>query len=314
MTLFIFLVVYYQEVRVSKRQVFISLLFIWLGLAAIPAWLWITQQTLFPYFQLDTWFADGLFALTSTGTAPYAIATVLVFFAMSYVCLCNDWRSKEPASKDRINKERISQNKAQTRHPDLNRRKSLWKQMLAAITLSLVISVSLNHSLKSYFAEPRPNVTWLSQQPNSTLDLTHFYQHNEPQRREVMAATIQQYQSQTGTLSSQPPVAVSSHLLQHWVHEVGYAFPSGHTIFATTLVLTASYYLLFSGAIGLNIGLFLWGAAMGISRMILGMHWSQDVLVSTCLAAVISSLSIGVIHTLCYSTKLGDILRENRKM
>ena len=35
---------------------------------------------------------------------------------------------------------------------------------------------------------------------------------------------------------------------------------------------------------------------MGLSRMLLGMHWPRDVFVSTCLAAMISLLSVFVIE------------------
>jgi len=59
-----------------------------------------------------------------------------------------------------------------------------------------------------------------------------------------------------------------------------------------TLVLTASYYLLLAGLPLFTSALLAWGLLMGLSRMLLGMHWPQDVLFSTLLAAIISSLSI----------------------
>ncbi|WP_170066822.1 phosphatase PAP2 family protein [Vibrio gangliei] len=248
----------------AKKNVYLWLAFIWLGLAITPATLLVTHQQLFPRFDLTHWVADSLFALTSTGTAPYAVISVLVFYAISY------WFMP----------------------------KIQWQRMLLAVTLSLTISFTLNHALKSYFEEPRPNATWLSQQTNSPLDLETFYQQNTEQRRDIIQSALEQYRdAQDPTqLHTKPGLVVSIPLQKHWIHEVGYAFPSGHTIFAITLVLTASYYLLLSGATGLNIVVFLWGLSMGISRMILGMHWPQDVLASTCIAVLISSLSVVVVN------------------
>nr|WP_267135412.1 phosphatase PAP2 family protein [Vibrio sp. CK2-1] len=170
--------------------------------------------------------------------------------------------------------------------------------MVLATLFGLSVSFTLNHGLKSYFEEPRPNFTWLSQQANSPIDLSTFYQQEDKQRSANVEIALQQYRSESDPqqLNTNPPLNVSNSLQHHWVHEVGFAFPSGHTIFAITLTLIASYYLLLSGATTLNVIVFLWGLSMGTSRMLLGMHWPQDVFASTCLAVIISVLSVVVIE------------------
>ncbi|WP_434340994.1 phosphatase PAP2 family protein [Motilimonas cestriensis] len=238
-------------------------LVIWLILLVTPSVLLLGEQALFPWLNLTSGFAAATYFLTSTGTAPYAVATVIIFLAVSYFCIPKD----------------------------------NWKKMTAAVALSLLFSVGFNYQLKSYFAEARPNITFLASQVGSPIDLDSFYNQNASQRSALVAQALEQYQhpNNRSQLSTQPPILISPMIQQHWINEVGYSFPSGHTIFAATFTLTAGYYLLLSGALGLNLILLCWGAAMGLSRMLLGMHWSQDVVVSTCLAAVISAVSISVI-------------------
>lgn len=241
-----------------------SLALIWVVLAAIPSYLLITHQQLFPLIDLTRLSSTILFFLTSTGTAPYAVLSVVVFLAVSYFCVP----------------------------------KTVWGRLVLAVVLSLLISFTLNHQLKSYFEEARPNAVFLSKQSDSPIDLQTFYQQKPEMRRDLIEQALQQYQINEGSnqYKTTPLMAISPMIKGHWEHEVGYAFPSGHTIFATTLVLTASYYLLISGATVLNIMLIFWGISMGLSRMLLGMHWPQDVFASTCLAAMISLLSVFVIE------------------
>lgn len=256
-----------QEVDVvTQYQVYLRLILIWLGLALLPSVLLLTDQQVFPWLDLSHWPATLLYYLTSTGTSPYAIVTVLVFWAISFKFM----------------------------------NKVHWQKMVLATLFGLTVSFTLNHGLKSHFEEPRPNFTWLSQQADSPIDLATFDQQKSKERRADVKAALHQYQDESNPqqLHTVPPMNVSKSLQHHWAHEVGYAFPSGHTIFAITLVLTASYFLLLSGATSLNIIVFLWGLGMGTSRMLLGMHWPQDVLASTCLAAIISAFSIVIIEKL----------------
>lgn len=245
-------------------KIYRHLVFIWLILAAMPSYLLMSNQQIFPWLDLSQPLAQILFWLTSTGTAPYGAMTVVVFLA-----ICMKFVPKP-----------------------------LWVRLTCAVILSLSISTTLNHQLKSYFTEPRPNATFLSEQAQSQLDLDSFYQQKKKQRRKIIEKTIEQYQSPENTeqLHTVPALAISSMIQKHWIHEVGYAFPSGHTIFAVTLVLTSSFYLLLAGATGVNIALVFWGLMMGVSRMLLGMHWPQDVFASTCIAVFISIFSVYLVE------------------
>ncbi|MFV0576646.1 MAG: phosphatase PAP2 family protein [Vibrio sp.] len=233
---------------------------IWLGLAVVPAYLYLCDVALFPRFDLTHWFAQGLFFLTSTGTSPYGILTVLLVLLVSAYSVPS----------------------------------SIRRPMILTVCLSLMISFSLNHTLKAIFAESRPNFSWLSEQLNSQFDVKEFYSQPAEQRSQQVASALQQLRDKEDPtqLNSTLSFSISPILQQHWIDEVGYAFPSGHTMFATTLALTLSYFLLLGGAFKLTVLINLWAWWMGISRMVLGMHWSQDVLASVCLSGVIMIICI----------------------
>lgn len=228
---------------------------VWLLLAAIPSLLLLTQNQLFPLIDLQSPLATALYWLTTTGTAPYGVATVLVVLALAYRYMPN----------------------------------ALFINLFLAIGLSQVLSLSTSHALKSFFKEPRPNLVYLAEQAlpeEAQLTPDTFYQLAHSDRSRVIAEALNELQTRTSAVKLSPKIH------QHWEDEIGYSFPSGHTIFAVTLVLTASYYLLLAGLPLFTSALLAWGLLMGLSRMLLGMHWPQDVLFSTLLAAIISSLSI----------------------
>lgn len=133
--------------------------------------------------------------------------------------------------------------------------------------ISMVSTQSVKTGLKLFFEEPRPFVSAMF--PGQTQN---FYQLS---RSERSVAIFEQIEDKEHFLTS------------HHVKEVGYSFPSGHTIFAV------SWLLLFVGfcinirtqaAIFLQTFATIWTALMLISRLRLGMHYPIDLFVSSLIA------------------------------
>ncbi len=247
----------------------------WAILTIIPAILLISDTALFPLLPLNSLWAEALFWITSSGTAPYGVATVLFILLLSY--------------------QRLG--------------KSEFISLFLTISLGMCTTLGLNHYLKPFFNEARPNAVWLEQQ--YLLNTTNFYTLEKAERKTQMAASLERLEHAETDLTLSPLVK------QHWKNEIGFAFPSGHTLFAITLTMIASYYLLLAGYLLLPATLFIWSISMGFSRMLLGMHWAQDVLASTVLGGVISLLSLFFIHkTFPYGdrayTYLSTKLRQKR--
>ena len=84
-------------------------------------------------------------------------------------------------------------------------------------------------------------------------------------------------------------------LIHHYENEVGYSFPSGHSIFAATWLMLAVGFTQLLGnrsfkAKLLVAGIAVWSLLMLISRVRLGMHYPIDLLVATLLAWLINSI------------------------
>ncbi|MCL2917006.1 phosphatase PAP2 family protein [Shewanella litorisediminis] len=155
-------------------------------------------------------------------------------------------------------------------------------KLLLALGLSLGSSLWLNESLKTHFDEPRPNVLFLSK--HKLLDSDDFYRLHKADRRTQMTTLF------AHNPSVLPPM--NPRIASHWQQEVGLSFPSGHTLFATILALTASWFFIASGHWGTCALLGVWALAMGGSRMLLGMHHSQDVMAATALSLPLSVMGI----------------------
>ncbi|MDD0822863.1 phosphatase PAP2 family protein [Mannheimia sp. AT1] len=139
--------------------------------------------------------------------------------------------------------------------------------VILVCVISMVSTQAVKSGLKSLFEEPRPFVAAMFPQQTES-----FYQLS---RSERSAAVFEKIEDKEHFLTA------------HHVKEVGFSFPSGHTIFAV------SWLLLFAGfcmnvrtqaAIFLQIFATLWAALMLISRLRLGMHYPIDLFVSSLIA------------------------------
>ncbi len=149
----------------------------------------------------------------------------------------------------------------------LTRSRYSWMLVSLVCLISLGTTQITKDGMKVIFKEPRPFVTQMFQ-----ADTTAFYALPKPEQE----AAILKF--------AQPE---NQFVVEHQADELGYSFPSGHTIFAV------SWMLMFAGllfgmrgqaVIFAQIFTILWAGLILISRLRLGMHYPIDLFVSTLIA------------------------------
>lgn len=139
--------------------------------------------------------------------------------------------------------------------------------VIAVCVASMVATQGLKTAMKSTFQEPRPFVSTLFE--DKSVD---FYKLTREQRGLAVTEKI-------GTQQN--------FVTAHQAKEVGYSFPSGHTIFAVSwLLLVVGFCLNMRGqaVVFAHIFAIIWAALMLISRLRLGMHYPIDLFISSLLA------------------------------
>lgn len=162
-----------------------------------------------------------------------------------------------------------------------------WFWGVVIMALSVVGSQALKSGLKTLLAEPRPFVTYMAEQTHTSTD--DFYALDRDARPQL----VNQYFTQ----QSDTP----AWLEQHYEHETGYSFPSGHTIFAATWLMLAVGFaqLLNKRSLGTKLligGIFIWAVLMLISRVRLGMHYPQDLLAGIIAAWLVNAVIFGFLR------------------
>ncbi|MEG9482414.1 phosphatase PAP2 family protein [Mannheimia sp. HC-2023] len=141
--------------------------------------------------------------------------------------------------------------------------------VIAVCIASMVATQGLKTAMKSTFQEPRPFVSALFE--DKSVD---FYKLTREQRGLAVTEKIGPQQN---------------FVTAHQAKEVGYSFPSGHTIFAVSwLLLVVGFCLNMRGqaVVFAHIFAIIWAALMLISRLRLGMHYPIDLFISSLLAFV----------------------------
>lgn len=146
--------------------------------------------------------------------------------------------------------------------------------LVALLAAAIVGGQVIKSAVKETVAEPRPYVLWMENEYH--IDARAFYEQGRKARAKMIAQSLDQ------------ETRVPSWLSGHWQRETGYSFPSGHTLFTATWALLGMGLLLprrryFSAGV-----LMAWAVSVAGSRLLLGMHWPIDLIVSTLLSGLLA--------------------------
>lgn len=148
------------------------------------------------------------------------------------------------------------------------------RRLLLLVLLSFGSTQLLKNGLKWVLAEPRPFVVAMYQ--NDATAIKAFYAQSRSQRQELVRRHYENH-------------PLPDFLIKHRSREVGYSFPSGHSIFAAAEALLFVMVIGY-GTVGRALAsgtVLLWALALMYSRVALGMHYPRDLALSVLLATVI---------------------------
>ncbi|EKK5269390.1 phosphatidylglycerophosphatase B [Cronobacter dublinensis] len=158
--------------------------------------------------------------------------------------------------------------------------------MLFAILGIVIMAGQWSKSLiKEKVQEPRPFVIWLEKNRNIPVD--DFYNLKRKARGELVKAQLQNETDIPGWLR------------KHWQKETGFAFPSGHTMFAASWAMLGFGLLWPRRRTWTLAVLTVWAIGVMGSRMLLGMHWPRDLVVATLLSWLLVTIAAWLAQRLC---------------
>lgn len=157
--------------------------------------------------------------------------------------------------------------------------------LFAILGAAILVGQGVKSVIKDKVQEPRPFVVWLEKTQHIPTD--EFYNLKRKQRSELVKSQLESQSEVPGWLR------------QHWQKETGFAFPSGHTMFAASWALLG-VGLLWPRRRTWTIALLLvWAVGVMGSRLVLGMHWPRDLVVATLISWILITLATWLAQKLC---------------
>ncbi|KAA1046871.1 phosphatidylglycerophosphatase B [Pseudocitrobacter sp. 73] len=157
--------------------------------------------------------------------------------------------------------------------------------LFAILAGAIMIGQGAKSWVKSVAQEPRPFVIWLEKTHHIPVD--EFYTLKRKDRGVLVKEQLAQQQD------------IPSFLRKHWQKETGFAFPSGHTMFAASWALLA-VGLLWPRRRTFTIAILLvWATAVMGSRLLLGMHWPRDLVAATLMSWLLVTVATWLAQKIC---------------
>jgi phosphatidylglycerophosphatase B len=157
--------------------------------------------------------------------------------------------------------------------------------LFALLAAAILIGQGAKSWVKDRVQEPRPFVIWLEK--TQQVPVEEFYTLKRKDRAHLV-------KEQLADKNDLPQF-----LRHHWQKETGFAFPSGHTMFAASWALLG-VGLLWPRRRTITIAVLLvWATAVMGSRLLLGMHWPRDLVVATLMSWLLVTLATWLAQKLC---------------
>ena len=170
--------------------------------------------------------------------------------------------------------------------------------LFAILAAAILVGQGVKSWIKDKVQEPRPFVIWLEKTHHIPVD--EFYTLKRAERGNLVKEQLAEEKN------------IPQYLRSHWQKETGFAFPSGHTMFAASWALLA-VGLLWPRRRTLTIAILLvWATGVMGSRLLLGMHWPRDLVVATLISWALVAVATWLAQRIC--GPLTPPAEENREI
>jgi phosphatidylglycerophosphatase B len=155
-----------------------------------------------------------------------------------------------------------------------NRRKitTFFKSILIVGVLVAALAFFNEHVTKKALKLARPSHIYVVEQSGTHAQLDVFYRLNESERKLFLQRLID--------FNKQNFNQIDTRVLNHWIEESGYSFPSGHSFNAFLLAYIMAYSMFHSTKKYVKLFYFIpfvWAVTVAVSRVAIGAHSVLDV-------------------------------------
>lgn len=157
--------------------------------------------------------------------------------------------------------------------------------LFAILGGAILVGQGIKSWVKDHVQEPRPFVVWLEKTHHISVD--EFYNLKRKDRGVLVKEQLAEQHD------------IPKFLRKHWQKETGFAFPSGHTMFAATWALLIAGLLWPRRRMVIVVVAMAWAISVMGSRLLLGMHWPLDLMVATVMSWLLATLACWLVEYLC---------------
>ncbi len=163
---------------------------------------------------------------------------------------------------------------------------------LIAFSIVLGVFARLNeYFIKERLMVERPNIRYLHK--NKGFDSKAFYAFDSKDERRRYIREFFEEHPECIVFDGE---ALHPRVVEHWIHESGYSFPSGHSFNAFLMSTLMAYIILFIYSDFRRrkffVLPFVWAALVALSRVILGVHSALDISVGALMGSSIALLIV----------------------
>lgn len=173
-----------------------------------------------------------------------------------------------------------------TRYPTLSERTFSLFRSVTSLVLFLALFAFVNeHFTKPMAKAVRPSHRYMLTETNHLNLLDSVYMLSKEDRGSFFALLVEN--------NKEPFSNIDVKVLQHWIEEAGYSFPSGHSFNAFLLATVFAFSLYTAGRKQFHKYYalpFVWAFLVALSRVVIGAHTPLDVSVGAALGLLISLL------------------------